>query len=848
MTTKIKIKKRDGREEEVDLDKINKRIKVQARGLKNVDPMLIVPKVIAGIHDSVTTKELDDLAIKTSANLITTHPEYDTLAMKLVVSSLHKETSGSFFEVMESLYNRKDNYGKARPAVSDDFIKVVRKNKSVLDSEIVHSRDYLFDYLGISTLFKSYLNKLNNKVVERPQYMWLRVAIGIHGKDIESAIDTYHKLSQKYFTHATPTLFNAGAFRPQLASCFLLHMHDDSVEGIYKTLSDCAKISQLAGGIGVHVHNIRSAGSPIYGTGGISNGLVPMLRVYNATAGYIDQGGGKRKGSFAIYLEVWHPDIFEFLDLRRNTGKDEIRARDLFYGLWISDLFMKRVHENGDWTLMDPSLTPGLSDLWGPEFEKLYLKYEAEGKGVRTVKAVDLWKKILELQIETSMPYMMYKDACNRKSNQQNLGTIKSSNLCTEILEYTSPEEIAVCNLASLSLPAYVEGKAKPKFNHEKLHDIVKTVTINLNRVIDKNYYPLPEAKISNLKHRPIGIGVQGLADVFMKMRICWDSPEAFRLNREIFETIYHAALEASIEEAIADGPYQTFEGSPASKGLLQFDLWFDELKIRNSESITAKTSEEYYCDSHRYDWKQLKDKIKKHGLRNSLLLAPMPTASTASILGNTESFEPIPSNIYKRNVLSGEFVVINKYLVEDLMELNLWNDTIKQNIIAAEGSIQEIEGIPEEIKKLYRTVWELKQKDLIDLSADRGAFICQSQSLNIYMKEPNYKKLTSMHFYGWSKGLKTGSYYIRQTAARQAQKVTVNPDLEKGSKSLEILENKDVKSIKSVELETAISILTGGGSYTIEELNKMSTEDILVLAKGVCSKNNPQDCEMCSG
>lgn len=825
----MQVTKRDGRKEDVKLEKIVKRIQVQAKGLKNVDVMSIAPKVIAGLYDNVSTKELDSLAIKTAASLATFHYEYDTLAARLNISVLHKETKGSFSEVMEDLYSRIDSFGRARPAVSEDFIKIVRKHRAVLDSSIVYSRDYNFDYLGIETLRKSYLQRIKSKIVERPQHMWMRVAVGIHGKDINAAIDTYEKMSQKLFTHATPTLFNAGTLKPQLASCFLVHMDDDSIVGIFKTLSDCAKISQMAGGIGIHHHEIRAAGSPIYGTNGTSNGLVPMLRVYNSMAAYVDQGGGKRKGAVASYLELWHADIFEWLDLKKNNGKEEIRARDLFYGAWVPDLFMKRVAEDAGWTLFDPHLSPGLSDCWGDRFEELYLQYEDENKGVRKVKAQELWRKIIEVQIETSMPYILYKDACNRKSNQQNLGTIKSSNLCAEILEHTSRDEIAVCNLGSISLPSFVEGQTKLKFNHKKLCEVVKTAIVNLNRVIDINHYPLPEAEKSNLRHRPIGLGVQGLADVFMLMRYSWDSAEAFTLNREIFESIYFAALEASVEEAQKYGAYETFAGSPASEGRLQFDLWFEERLLRG-ETLKEQSGEELYCTSKRYNWKELKQKIKQYGLRNSLLLANMPTASTSNILGNTEGFEPIPSNIYKRNVLSGEFIRINKYLIDDLQELGLWDETMKQKIIAGEGSIQHIAEIPTDIRNLYRTVWEIKQRYIIDLAADRGAFICQSQSLNIFMANPTIDTLSSMHFYGWKKGLKTGSYYIRQQAARQAQKFTVDVAIE--------------RQVASDSYQKALEVLKARG-FTDEEISAISKEDAISTAQIM---DDPESCIMCSG
>jgi len=826
--------KRNGTEEEIKLDKITKRISHFTEDLETIEPFLVAQKVIGSIYDGVTTRELDQHAVNTAANMVTTHPDYDRLAARLSVSMLHKETSERFSEVMEALYNRVDGDGRHAPAVSDEFIDVVRRNREALDAAVDYDRDFMFDYLGFCTLKQSYLQKIDGKIIERPQQMWMRVAVGIHGDDLERAIDTYDQMSLKKFTHATPTLFNAGTPKAQMSSCFLLHMHDDSIDGIFKTLTDCAKISQLAGGIGLHVHNIRAAGSPIYGTGGTSNGLVPMLRAYDTTASYVDQGGGKRKGSFAIYLEPWHADVFDWLALKRNTGKDEVRARNLFYGLWVPDLFMERVEADAEWTLMDPKLCPGLSDCWGEEFRERYERYEREGRGRETIRARELWRKVLEVQVETSMPYILYKDAANRKSNQQNLGTIKSSNLCTEVVEYTAPDEIAVCNLASVSLPAFIVGSEGKNFDHDGLHRTVKTMTVNLNRVIDRNHYPLPETERSNMRHRPIGIGVQGLADVFIRLRVPWGSETARRINREIFETIYHAACEASLEEAVREGPYQTFPGSPASQGRLQFDLWYEERKARGEE-LEASSGEELYCTGGRYDWAGLKADIAQHGMRNSLLLAPMPTASTANILGNTEGFEPIPSNIYKRNVLSGEFVRINRYLIQDLIALGLWGEEMKQKIIAGEGSIQDIDEIPEEIRELYRTVWEIKQRHVIDLAADRGAFICQSQSMNIYMQNATMKKLTSMHFYGWRKGLKTGSYYIRQTAARQAQKFTVDVSVEKEK---ELARN----------YQKARSFLLEKAEYSSETLDELSREEVITLAQGNCSLDNPEDCIMCSG
>ncbi len=836
----MQILKRDGRREDVHLDKITKRIEVLASGLQ-VEPILVAQKVIAGIFDGVSTRELDDLAVQTAANLVTTHPDYDFLAARLSASILHKESSDSFVEVMEALSRRTDNAGRPASAISPELLACVREHKARIESEIRMERDFNFDFQGISTLKKSYLMRLGRKIVERPQYLWMRVSLGIHccggTTDLERAFETYHLRSTKHFTHATPTLFNAGSAKPQMSSCFLLHMHDDSIEGIYKTLTDCAKISQMAGGIGLHVHNVRAAGSPISGTGGTSNGLVPMLRNFDATASYVDQGGGKRKGSFAIYLEPWHGDIIEFLDLKRNTGKDELRCRSLFYGLWVPDLFMQRVKEDGEWTLFDPARAPGLSDCWGKEFETLYNRYVAEGRGVvRTMRAQELWRKICEVQVETSMPYLMYKDAANRKSNQQNLGTIKSSNLCTEIIEYTAPDEIAVCNLASVSLPAYITDNSS--YNHVELHRVVKVMTRNLNKVIELNYYPVVETQNSNFRHRPIGIGVQGLADVFMRLRLTWGSDAARVLNREIFETIYHAAVEASTELAREQGAYTTFPGSPASQGRLQFDLWYEERKARGE--ALPRTSEEVYCSSGRYDWAKTKADVVKFGLRNSLLLAPMPTASTANILDNTEGFEPIPSNIFKRNVLSGEFVRINRYLVRDLIARGLWTDTMKDRIVGAEGSIQDVVGIPEDIKELYRTVWEISQRHIIDLAADRGAFVCQSQSMNIYLRDASLAKLTSMHFYGWEKGLKTGSYYIRQTAARQAQKVTVDTALERKP-------TKEQAALAE-QLTKAVDYLISAGKATRDEIAALKPEEVIAWAQGSCSATDPEDCVMCSG
>ncbi|MFN6946332.1 MAG: ribonucleoside-diphosphate reductase subunit alpha, partial [Cytophagaceae bacterium] len=740
--------KRDGRRESVRFDKITARIEKLCYGLDMnfINPIDISKKVIDGLYDGVTTVELDNLAAETSASLTTKHPDYAILAARIAISNLHKVTSKSFSNTMKRLYTYVDpKTGENASLISKEVYETIRKHAAQLDSAILYDRDFNYDYFGFKTLERSYLLRLDGKVVERPQHMIMRVAIGIHSNNIDAAIETYNLMSEKWFTHATPTLFNAGTPKPQLSSCFLLTMKNDSIDGIYDTLKQCAKISQSAGGIGLSIHSVRATGSYIKGTNGTSNGIIPMLRVFNDTARYVDQGGGKRKGAFAIYIEPWHADVFEFLDLRKNHGKDEMRARDLFYALWISDLFMKRVESNGEWSLFCPNEAPGMEDCYGKEFEALYEKYEREGRARKVVKAQELWFAILESQTETGTPYMLYKDHANRKSNQKNLGTIKSSNLCTEIMEYTSPEEVAVCNLASLALPKYViDGK----FDHQKLYEVTYSVTKNLNRVIDINYYPVPEAKTSNMRHRPIGLGVQGLADAFIMLRMPFDSEEAKALNTDIFETIYFAAMTASKDMAIEQGPYETFKGSPVSKGIFQFDMW----------GVTPS--------SGRWDWDSLKKEVKQHGVRNSLLVAPMPTASTSQILGNNECFEPYTSNIYTRRVLSGEFVVVNKHLMKDLIKLGLWNDKMKNKLIEANGSIQNIPEIPQHIKDLYKTVWEIKQKTLIDMAADRGAYICQSQSLNIHIQDPNFGKLTSMHFYAWKKGLKTGMYYMRTKAA----------------------------------------------------------------------------------
>tara|TARA_B110000285_G_scaffold31227_2_gene32237 strand:- start:1233 stop:3548 length:2316 start_codon:yes stop_codon:yes gene_type:complete len=749
--------KRDGRREAVKFDKITARIKKLCYGLNPlVAPEKVAIKVIEGLFDGVTTSELDNLAAEVAATNTITHPDYALLASRIAVSNLHKNTKKSFSDTVTDLYEYIDpKTNEKAPLISDEVYKIVQKNADVLDSTIIYDRDFRYDFFGFKTLERSYLLKLKGQVAERPQQMIMRVAVGIHKEDLDAAIETYNYMSEGWFTHATPTLFNSGTPKPQMSSCFLLATKEDSIPGIYDTLKQCAQISQSAGGIGLSIHDIRAMGSYIKGTNGTSNGIVPMLRVFNDTARYVDQGGGKRKGSFAIYVEPWHADIFDFLDLRKNHGKEEQRARDLFYALWTPDLFMKRVEENGDWTLMCPHECPGLSDTHGKNFEKLYKKYESEGKGRKTIKAQELWFKILESQIETGTPYMLYKDAANEKSNQKNLGTIKSSNLCTEIIEYTSPDEVAVCNLASIALPKFV---VDGKFDFEKLFKVTYRVTRNLDKVIDANYYPIPEARNSNMRHRPIGIGVQGLADAFILMRQAFESEEARQLNKDIFETIYYAALTASKDLAIEKGPYESYKGSPVSEGILQFDMW------------NVKPSD-------RWEWDLLREEIQKNGVRNSLLLAPMPTASTAQILGNNECFEPYTSNIYTRRVLSGEFIIVNKHLLRDLVKLGIWDDRLKNKLMASNGSIQNIDEIPDNIKNLYKTAWEISQKVLLDMAADRGAFIDQSQSLNIFMENANFAKLTSMHFYGWKAGLKTGMYYLRTKSATDAIKFTLDKE-----------------------------------------------------------------------
>ncbi|EME44617.1 hypothetical protein DOTSEDRAFT_152571 [Dothistroma septosporum NZE10] len=753
--------KRDGRKERVQFDKITARVSRLCYGLdpEHVDAAAITMKVIAGVYHGVTTIQLDDLAAETAAYMTVTHPDYAILAARIAVSNLHKQTKKQFSAVVQDLYayiNPKT--GKKAPMISEETYATVMKHSDELNSAIVYDRDFNYQYFGFKTLERSYLLRIDGKVAERPQQMIMRVAVGIHGEDIEAAIETYNYMSLKYFTHASPTLFSAGTPQAQLASCFLVAMKDDSIDGIYDTLKICAMISKNAGGIGLHVHNIRATGSYIGGTNGTSNGLVPMLRVYNNTARYVDQGGNKRPGAFAIYLEPWHADVMQFMDLRKNHGKEEVRARDLFYALWIPDLFMQRVEQNGTWTLMCPNECPGLSDVYGDEFKELYERYEREGKGRETVRAQKIWYAILEAQTETGTPFILYKDAANRKSNQKNLGTIKSSNLCTEIMEYSAPDEVAVCNLASLALPTYVDIENEV-FDFKKLHEVTKVVTRNLNKTIEINYYPVPEARKSNFRHRPIGLGVNGLADAFLALRMPFDSPEAKELNIQIFETIYHAALEASCELAEKLGPYETYPGSPVSQGELQYDMW-------------GKTPTDLW------DWAALKGKIAQHGVRNSLLVAPMPTASTSQIMGFNECFEPYTSNIYSRRVLAGEFQVVNPWLLKDLVDRGLWSENMKNRIIADNGSIQRIPNIPDDLKALYKTVWEISQRNIVQMAADRGAFIDQSQSLNIHMKEPTMGKITSMHFAGWKLGLKTGMYYLRTQAASAPIQFTVDQEM----------------------------------------------------------------------
>ncbi len=809
--------KRDGRKEPIMFDKITARVRKLCYGLNDlVDPVKVAMRVIEGLYDGVTTSELDNLAAETAATMTTTHPDYAQLAARISVSNLHKNTKKSFVETMTDLYTYVNpRTGKKAPLLADNVHKIIKDNAELLDSTIIYNRDFGYDYFGFKTLERSYLLKINGQIVERPQHMLMRVSVGIHLDDLDAAIETYHLMSKRYFTHATPTLFNSGTPKPQMSSCFLLAMKDDSIDGIYDTLKQTAKISQSAGGIGLSIHNIRATGSYIAGTNGTSNGIVPMLRVFNDTARYVDQGGGKRKGSFAIYVEPWHADIFDFLNLKKNHGKEEMRARDLFYAMWIPDLFMRRVEEDSTWTLMCPNECPGLYDSHGDEFEKKYSDYEKNNKGRKTIQARELWEKILESQIETGTPYMLYKDAANRKSNQQNLGTIRSSNLCTEILEYTSTDEVAVCNLASIALPMFVKDGA---FDHQELYDVTVRATKNLNKVIDRNYYPVKEAKNSNFRHRPIGLGVQGLADTFIKLRMPFTSDEAKTLNQEIFETLYFAAVTASKDMAKDEGPYESYKGSPISKGEFQHNLW----GIKDSEL------------SGRWDWVALRKEVKKHGVRNSLLVAPMPTASTSQILGNNECFEPYTSNIYTRRVLSGEFIVVNKHLLEDLVNLGLWDEDLKQELMRANGSVQQLDNIPDDIKELYKTAWELSMKDIIDMSRQRGYFIDQSQSLNLFMEGATMAKLTSMHFYAWKSGLKTGMYYLRTKSAVDAIKFTL--DKKKEEKVPETAPAAATASAAKAAPKAAEK------PVAIEPLTPSELKEMLAKSK----ENEDDDCLMC--
>lgn len=871
--------KRDGHKEPVQFDKITARVSRLCYGLdaKHIDAVKITQRIISGVYEGVTTVELDNLAAETCAYMTTIHPDYATLAARIAISNLHKQTTKQFSQVVDDLYQWVNpRTGIHSPMISDEVYKIVMDNKDTLNSAIVYDRDFQFNYFGFKTLERSYLLRIDGKVAERPQHMIMRVAVGIHGNDIERVLETYNLMSQRYFTHASPTLFNAGTPHPQMSSCFLVAMKEDSIEGIYDTLKECAMISKTAGGIGLHIHNIRSTGSYIAGTNGTSNGIIPMIRVFNNTARYVDQGGNKRPGAFALYIEPWHSDIFDFIDIRKNHGKEEIRARDLFPALWIPDLFMKRVEKNQDWTLFSPNEAPGLPDAYGEEFEEMYERYEREGRGRKTVKAQKLWYAILEAQTETGTPFMLYKDACNLKSNQKNLGTIKSSNLCCEIVEYSDPTETAVCNLASIALPAFIERSTDGKtqtYNFEKLHSIAKVLTRNLNRIIDRNYYPVETARRSNMRHRPIALGVQGLADAFMMLRLPFDSEEAKKLNIEIFETIYHGACEASMELAKEEGHYETFPGSPASQGQLQFDLW--------GKTPTAL-----------WDWNTLKEQIKLNGMRNSLLVAPMPTASTSQILGYNECFEPYTSNMYSRRVLSGEFQIVNPYLLHDLVDLGIWDEAMKSHIIADNGSIQNLPNIPQELKDLYKTVWELSQKHIIDMAADRAAYIDQSQSLNIHIRAPTMGKLTSMHFYGWKKGLKTGMYYLRTQAASAAIQFTIDKsvaeqaansvvDLSKLNRPVYIphkasvndqsvtpaveafkevspapsSEESIVNSVASLKIDDTQPVTPATPAESAkdaEDVKQAPTDasefDIFNSKVIACAIDNPEACEMCSG
>jgi ribonucleoside-diphosphate reductase alpha chain len=809
--TSMQVLKRDGRKEEVSFDKVLERVRRASDGL-SVNPTAIAQKVLGQIYDGVKTTELDELTSQLATSLSTAHPDYGTLAARITVSNHQKNTNPSFCHVMKQLANQvAPKTGEHVSYINNEILEVIEQHGAEIDARIDHERDYLFDYFGFKTLEKSYLLKdTSGNILERPQHLWMRVSIALWGKtNLTKAFETYDWMSQKYFTHATPTLFNAGTKHQQLSSCFLLAMDNDSITGIYKTLSDCAKISKYAGGIGVHIHNIRAKGAIIRGTNGNSNGLTPMLRVFNNTARYVDQGGGKRHGSFAMYLEPWHADVEEFIKLKMNNGSEEERARDLFYALWVPDLFMKRVEADAEWTLFCPSEAPGLADVHGAAFEELYTRYEREGRGRRTVRAQELWFKILDTQMETGTPYLLYKDPANAKSNQQNLGTIKSSNLCSEIIEYSDKDESAVCNLASIGLPAFVENGI---FDFKKLREVTAVATRNLNRVIDMNYYPTPETRRSNMRHRPIGLGVQGLADVFAILKLSWDSEPAAELNQRIFEHMYYSAMETSVQIAKEEGTYETFQGSPASKGQLQPDLWGAKILTDSSGEL---------------DWPSLREHVKTIGIRNSLLLAPMPTASTSQILGYNECFEPFTSNLYTRRTLAGEYVVVNKYLLNELIERGLWNEDLKQMMIARNGSVQGVEGIPQELQERYRTSWELKQRTLIDLAAARGAFICQSQSLNLFVADPSYAKLTSMHFYAWKKGLKTGCYYLRTKAAVMAQKFTVDPKFLVATATTKPESKKETRE---------------------EKLDRLAREFEEASAKAKADAEAGEGCLMCSG
>lgn len=835
----MQVVKRDGRKEEVSFDKVLERIRKAASQPTplTVNATAIAQRVIDQIYDGVRTSELDELACQLAVSLTTHHSDYGTLAARIAVSNHQKNTEASFTKVIEALAAQTmPQTGEPLSYISQELQDIVKVHGAEIDAYIKHDRDYLFDYFGFKTLEKSYLLRdSNKKIIERPQHVWMRVSLALWGSvDLKRAFETYDLMSTKMFTHATPTLFNAGTPRQQCSSCFLLAMSDDSIAGIYKTLCDCAQISKHAGGIGLHVHNIRARGSIIRGTNGTSNGLIPMLRVFNNTARYVDQGGGRRNGSFAIYLEPWHADVEDFLRLKLNSGTEEERARDLFYALWMPDLFMERIEADAEWSLFCPNEAPGLADVYGAEFKELYERYEREGRARRSVSARKLWFQILDTQIETGTPYLLYKDAANEKSNQKNLGTIKCSNLCTEIIEYTSPEEQAVCNLASIGLPAFVKEKPvthedgitfpEKYFDFDELRRVVKIVTRNLNRVIDINYYPTPETKKSNMRHRPIGIGIQGLADVFALLRLPWESAEAATLNQLIAEHMYYAATEASVEAALEDGPYETFRGSPASNGILQPDMW----------KVTPLTEKDGTLA-----WVNLREHVRQYGLRNSLLIAPMPTASTSQILGYNECFEPFTSNIYARRTLAGEFPVVNKYLLADLMAAGLWSDDMKQKIIANNGSIQDIEEIPNTLKEIYKTAWEIKMRVLINMAADRGAFICQSQSLNLFVADATYSKLSSMHMHAWQKGLKTGCYYLRTKAPVMAQKFTVDPRLlsQVAPQQQQQQQQQQAPPLTPAEEKAKAR----------RELKERLAKEADEAARVQCALDNKEDCILCS-